>query len=160
MKRLLSSVDPKANWITFAGIYQLLGVILLVYGVFALFPPDLGIWWNVPVSKGERVGIGGYLLVVAVALLLTVHTIGMILRSRWAVLAAGLPYLAFAVWRTHGLVNYLLTHSIKWNVETSMDLLTSCFMIGVYVHISLAALRILSDILDERRKSSVDVQVA
>jgi hypothetical protein len=160
MKRILFSVDPKSNWIMLAGLLQLVPALVLIHGSFATFPPDLSVWWNLPVPKGGRPGVGAFLVLAGITILLLWHSVGLILRSRKAILIAGLPYVGMAIYGIVRRIEYVRTHDIVWNERFLMDVTTSLGGLFITLSVVFAALRILVDILDERKKSSVDVQVA
>lgn len=86
--------------------------------------------------------------------LVVAHAVGMIKRARWAILIAGLPYLALAVWGIQSRVNLYLTTTIKWNESRFLDQMISWFMICLHLAVFIAAVRIAMEILEERRQSA------
>jgi hypothetical protein len=134
-------VDPKSHWITVIGALQLLGVVLLVYGIFALYPPNLAVGWNIPVPAGQRVGIGAYAMLIIATILLGVHAICLIMRSKWAVIVAGVPYLAIGILGVRRNVHVLQGRAIEWSMNTIIEVMTSWFMVFLHVYVFLAGSR-------------------
>lgn len=125
LERFFSRVDTQSSTILWVGILQIPVCLLLLYLAVVAFPPNFGVFWNLPVPKGQTVGLGPYLLNLFASIFAVFHTIAMMKKKRWAIVAAALPYLTIGGWRLFKTIRATLHEQFEWTQKTVADLLST-----------------------------------
>ena len=151
--RFFFCVDPKSIAILLVGVLQVPACMLLLYATVAQFPPDIRVFWNLPVPKGGSPGIGPYSITIILTIVLIWHTVAMIRKRTWAILVAAIPYLALGVLRLKKGVSELHQLESPVDIRVLSDHVVDFCMGIVSIYIFVVALKIMVDYFTTRNKS-------
>ena len=146
-------MDYKGLSLRMIGAFQLLAIALLIFVVVNVYPPDLEVWWNVPVPKGGRVGIGAYLLLLLATSLFAWQTVSLIRLKSWAIVVGAPFYLGIGIQSIYKQVSFLASTSVEWNERSIVNALVSFHTSFMFLFACIVAIGELRLMFSNRKAS-------